>query len=33
MGEDAWTDWGPEQDRKSLLLMRKVLREEKMDYV
>lgn len=31
-GENPWDDWGPEQDRKSLLLMRKVLTEEKPDF-
>lgn len=33
MGEDAWTKWGPEQDRKSVILLKQVLREENMDYV
>ncbi|KAJ8521806.1 hypothetical protein ONZ45_g1542 [Pleurotus djamor] len=31
-GENPWDDWGPEQDRKSLVLMRKVLGDEGMDY-
>lgn len=32
-GEDAWTEWGPAQDRHTLNLFNKVLREENMDYV
>lgn len=32
-GENPWDDWGPEQDRKSLVLLRRVFREEQPDYV
>lgn len=32
-GENPWDDWGPEQDRKSLILLRKVLKDERPDYV
>ncbi|PVF97989.1 Metallo-dependent phosphatase [Serendipita vermifera] len=32
-GENPWDEWGPEQDRKSLILLRRVLKEEKPDYV
>ncbi|PPR03658.1 hypothetical protein CVT24_007772 [Panaeolus cyanescens] len=32
-GENPWDDWGPIQDVNSLALMRKVLADEKPDYV
>jgi hypothetical protein len=32
-GENPWDEWGPEQDRKSLILLRKVLKDERPDYV
>jgi hypothetical protein len=32
-GENPWEDWGPEQDRNSTRLMRRVLKEEKPDFV
>ncbi|KAG8931959.1 hypothetical protein FRC02_001839 [Tulasnella sp. 418] len=32
-GENPWDDWGPEQDRKSLIVMNDMLRFEKPDYV
>ncbi|KAG5652693.1 hypothetical protein H0H81_004078 [Sphagnurus paluster] len=32
-GENPWEDWGPEQDRKSVILMDRVLKDEKPDYV
>lgn len=31
-GENPWDEWGPEQDRNSTKLMRKVLKEERPDY-
>ncbi|KDQ08899.1 hypothetical protein BOTBODRAFT_59103 [Botryobasidium botryosum FD-172 SS1] len=32
-GENPWDTWGPEQDRKSLVIMRDVLSREKPDYI
>jgi hypothetical protein len=32
-GENPWDDWGPEQDRKSLIVMRNMLELEKPDFV
>eukprot|EP01134_Creolimax_fragrantissima_P003681 CFRG3681T1 len=32
-GENAWDDWGPEQDRKSILVMREVLQIENPNLV
>lgn len=32
-GENPWDEWGPEQDRRSLILLRNVLGDEKPDYV
>lgn len=32
-GENPWDDWGPEQDFNSTRLMRRVLKDEKPDYV
>ena len=32
-GENAWDDWGPEQDRNSTRVMRRVLKDEQPDYV
>jgi len=32
-GENPWDDWGPKQDVNSLVLMRKILRDEMPDYV
>jgi hypothetical protein len=32
-GENPWDEWGPEQDRNSLKLLRTVLSDENPDYV
>lgn len=32
-GENPWDVWGPEQDKNSSILMKKVLEDEKPDYV
>lgn len=32
-GENPWDDWGPEQDRKSLIVMRNMIALEKPDFV
>ena len=31
-GENPWEDWGPEHDRNSVSLIKKVLADEKPDY-
>ncbi|KAF8579654.1 Metallo-dependent phosphatase [Ramaria rubella] len=32
-GENPWDSWGPEQDKNSTILMKKVLKDENPDYV
>ena len=31
-GENPWDDWGPEQDRNSVVLLEKILADEKPDF-
>jgi len=31
-GENPWYDWGPEQDRNSVVLLEKILADEKPDF-
>lgn len=32
-GENPWDDWGPEQDRKSIIVMTDMLKLERPDFV